>query len=282
MLILSSTPSELADLEIESGLNLSGRKVTAEEWRPVQRSVGYKISRSGKILTCRPRNGRGPLTTVWRTVRPFLVGGYWKVNLSGVGHVSIVVLLLETFVGPRPFGMVARHLNDVKTDNRLENLAWGTDWDNKQDAIRNGRTGRGQKRGPRPLEVRRKISEAHKGKQLSEEHRRKIGLACKGQKRSEESRRRMSIAQMGNKKCLGYKHTEEAKCKISQALTGKVRSDLHCAALSKSLKGKSISDEHKIKLSISGKRAWAKSPERRKLQSAVIRRVNENRRRKDK
>lgn len=34
---------------------------------------------------------------------------------------------------------VVRHLNDVKTDNRAENLAWGTHSDNMDDALRNGR-----------------------------------------------------------------------------------------------------------------------------------------------
>ncbi len=42
-------------------------------------------------------------------------------------------LVLTTFVGPRPDGMLVRHLNDIPTDNRLENLAWGTKSENQQD-----------------------------------------------------------------------------------------------------------------------------------------------------
>ena len=47
--------------------------------------------------------------------------------------------VLTAFVGPRPPGGVARHLNDVRTDNRLENLVWGSRSDNMNDAYRNER-----------------------------------------------------------------------------------------------------------------------------------------------
>lgn len=47
-------------------------------------------------------------------------------------------LVLTAFVGPRPPGAVVRHLNDIGTDNRVENLAWGTRSENQLDIIRNG------------------------------------------------------------------------------------------------------------------------------------------------
>ena len=48
-------------------------------------------------------------------------------------------LILTAFVGPRPEGAVVRHLNDIRTDNRVVNLAWGSWSENQFDAFRNGR-----------------------------------------------------------------------------------------------------------------------------------------------
>jgi hypothetical protein len=54
-------------------------------------------------------------------------------------------LILSTFRRePKP-GEEARHLDDVPTNNRLSNLAWGTSLQNKADARKNGLTCRGEK-----------------------------------------------------------------------------------------------------------------------------------------
>ncbi len=47
--------------------------------------------------------------------------------------------LCEHFHGPAPAGRpMARHLNDVREDNRRENLAWGSGKENADDRTRNG------------------------------------------------------------------------------------------------------------------------------------------------
>ena len=53
---------------------------------------------------------------------------------------KIHVIKAKAFLfGPNPLSYnVVRHLNDVKTDNRLINLAWGTQSDNVRDCIKNG------------------------------------------------------------------------------------------------------------------------------------------------
>jgi NUMOD4 motif/HNH endonuclease len=68
--------------------------------------------------------------------------GYHKVRLGRDGFQierKVHALVLETFDRPCPEGMECRHLNDIKADNRLVNLAWGTQSENKQDELRNGR-----------------------------------------------------------------------------------------------------------------------------------------------
>lgn len=54
-------------------------------------------------------------------------------------QISISRLLALTYIGPPPAAKsVVRHLNGDHTDNRLENLAWGSHADNMADARRHG------------------------------------------------------------------------------------------------------------------------------------------------
>ncbi len=75
----------------------------------------------------------------WRKRRAWLnTKGYPTAKAFGRKFV-IHIVMLESFIGPRPTRMhVSRHLNDVKSDNRIENLLWGTQADNAEDMRRNG------------------------------------------------------------------------------------------------------------------------------------------------
>jgi hypothetical protein len=72
-------------------------------------------------------------------------------------------------------------------------------------------------------ETKKNISEAQKGKPLSEEHKRKQSEGKKGNTNrlgtthSEESRRKMSEVRKGNTNWLGKTHSEETKRKMSEA-----------------------------------------------------------------
>lgn len=61
--------------------------------------------------------------------------------------------VLLAFVGKRPEGAEARHLNDEPDDNRSENLVWGTRRENMADRIRNGIQRRGVIHGTARLTV---------------------------------------------------------------------------------------------------------------------------------
>jgi group I intron endonuclease len=103
-------------------------------------------------------------------------------------------------------------------------------------------------------ETRRKISEAGKGRVLSEEARRKISeskLGNKvwvGRKHSEDTKRKMSLASKGNLRCLGKKYnlTPEQRESRRVRMLGNINS-----------KGIVMSEESKRKKSLAMLRYWS-------------------------
>ena len=47
-------------------------------------------------------------------------------------------LVMEAFVGPRPEGMECRHLDGDGSNNKLDNLVWGTRSSNHEDKVKHG------------------------------------------------------------------------------------------------------------------------------------------------
>lgn len=105
----------------------------------------YEVSDHGRVRSL-PR---------WNTVGRVLKlglhpGGYHGVVFSVAGiRKSILVhkLVLEAFVEPCPEGHEARHLDGDPTNNRLDNLAWGTPSENERDKLRHGTSQRGEGNG---------------------------------------------------------------------------------------------------------------------------------------
>lgn len=67
--------------------------------------------------------------------------GYLSISRRQDGkfsHGRIHQMMLEAFVGPRPRGKWALHRNDIRNDNRLVNLYWGTPKQNTADRVANG------------------------------------------------------------------------------------------------------------------------------------------------
>jgi len=74
--------------------------------------------------------------------------GHYQVSLwrEGRWHMAYVHrLVLEAFVGPCPDGMECRHLNGNPSDNRLENLSWGTHKENGEDMVAHDRSTKGER-----------------------------------------------------------------------------------------------------------------------------------------
>ena len=100
----------------------------------------YEVSSMGRVRSWVGWRGRGRASSP-RLMQPLRGNGkYLTVTLLGQRSRYVHQLVLEAFIGPRPYpSAVARHLNDMPHDNRLLNLSWGSRAENVEDGKRNGR-----------------------------------------------------------------------------------------------------------------------------------------------
>lgn len=102
-----------------------------EKWVPVHGTEGmYRVSDAGGV--------QGPKKRLTPWVHQ---DGHLRVTIRREGRrmeAAVHRLVLEAFVGPCPPGMEALHRNGDPTDNRLENLRWGTRSENNLDRQRHG------------------------------------------------------------------------------------------------------------------------------------------------
>ena len=94
--------------------------VAPGEWRPVPEAPGYWVSSDGRVwsavsqrmISLQRPDDRYVKVMIRRDKRPWFT--------------YVHSLVLTAFVGPRPEGHEVCHLNGDETDNRVENLIWGT------------------------------------------------------------------------------------------------------------------------------------------------------------
>lgn len=112
-----------------------------EEWKTIPGFESYQVSDLGRV-----RNMRGQI------LKQRMNGArennkYFAVDLQTRGDGSwrerrrvkkVHRLVLTAFGGLPKEGQIACHKNDIRTDNRAENLYWGTHKSNAADAIRSG------------------------------------------------------------------------------------------------------------------------------------------------
>lgn len=104
------------------------------EWRDVPGYNGYyRVSDDGRVTRM---TARGPVE-----LTQSMLGGYLSVSLGRRGETvrrGVHRLMGLAFL-PNPDSLPqVRHLDDVKTNNVLSNLAWGTVSQNAVDSVRNG------------------------------------------------------------------------------------------------------------------------------------------------
>jgi len=133
----------------------TGRCVVTERWKDVFGWEGlYEVSNLGnvrsldRIATFKIRSKVIQVAYKGRPRKRVIVDGYKCVGLCRDRQRQlrkVHQLVLEAFVGPRPAGHVARHLDGVRKNCELANLTWGTPLENSQDRIAHGRSPKGQK-----------------------------------------------------------------------------------------------------------------------------------------
>lgn len=110
----------------------------------------YEVSDHGRVrsvlrLDSRKHKRGGHPMKLYQNGRDYLVVKLTRDGKSKLRKVH--QLVLEAFVGPRPEGAIGCHSDDVKLNNLLTNLYWGTSADNGADRVKNFRAARGERNG---------------------------------------------------------------------------------------------------------------------------------------
>lgn len=114
-----------------------------EIWVSIPDFNGYDVSSLGRIRSWRPWRGQ----PVPRVLKPTPDDrGYLCTRLYGQGDgkygagagrtIKVHWLVTAAFVGPKPEGMVVRHLDGDHANNRIGNLLYGTPEENIADSVR--------------------------------------------------------------------------------------------------------------------------------------------------
>jgi len=133
-----------------------------EIWVTVPGWERYEVSNKGLVRSkdMAVSGGKGGVGNCIRKGRELVLvkkgGRYLCVTLTRPNERKqffVHDLVLLAFVGPKPDGQYCRHLNDVNIDNRLENLAYGTHYENEKDKDKNGRRPKGDSHGRAKLNI---------------------------------------------------------------------------------------------------------------------------------
>jgi len=99
------------------------------EFRQIPGYPDYQVSKDGQILSTRRKE---PIMISQKTNKQTHYKEVYLVNAEGRKTIAIHRAILLAWVGIPEDGQHAMHLNDIRDDNRLENLRWGSPAENVQ------------------------------------------------------------------------------------------------------------------------------------------------------
>ena len=120
--------------------------ISSVEYREVVGFPWYRVGTDGSVWS-RYRRGKSSNTSeTWKKIKTTKrCDGYCYVNLSpGRNRFYVHALILITFVGERPPNMDVLYGDGQPTNNRLDNLRYGTRAENCADTKRHGRGNAGE------------------------------------------------------------------------------------------------------------------------------------------
>ena len=119
--------------------------------KPIDSFPDYFVDELGNVWSQKPPKSSKIRPEHPRKMNKFLRGGDGTIeggargcvrlcrHVNGVRQIvnkEVSTLVLETFVSPRPVGMVGRHGANGALDDSLKNLSWGTQKQNIADEVR--------------------------------------------------------------------------------------------------------------------------------------------------
>ena len=116
-----------------------------EIWKPIPGYLNYNVSNLGRVRSLGRfvHGNHGDYFIEGRILKPIKnKGGYLKVNISVNGHRQehkIHQLVMSAFVGDSPDGLQVNHIDEDKTNNRLDNLEYVTPKENINHGTHNAR-----------------------------------------------------------------------------------------------------------------------------------------------
>ena len=114
-------------------------------WRKSELYPEYEVSETGDVRRCLPSRGG---KKVGGLMKPYLKGGYRRFALcrdKKQHHVKAARLVIEAFVGQKPFnGACVCHNDGKKENDHFANLRWDTHQANMDDRGVHGTVSRGE------------------------------------------------------------------------------------------------------------------------------------------